>query len=1161
MKHKLLSVLLALAMALTMLPASALAADETPVPLEADALATLSAEPAMAVADISTRASSNITKITGGNDTNITENTANNTVTVSVTPVGTLQWVDEQTASGSTHRAAGWWVGVLATIPDSSKVDSAMYGRPGLDPAKFTTYKDTDTAIQLWGGVQEAWLTPGKAPGQTEDDTTVRTSYTYLWYFNWDGDESTGSEVTYQGTSGQVTMKGVDQTVKLTFDLESAVLMKDGSRIWPEAKGTEDDPFIITAANDTSNGITFKKEGYYRLENDVTAAHVWAATGMTGAVILDLAGHKLTLTDNDYGIIYADEDLTNFTIKSSAANGTIVSNSQKWVSLQVSGANNVVNIEKDVTFSSKNTTGRDSFAILITEKATNAVVNLNGCKIEDANGITINGNNDGNPKITLNGVTIDATGHGIYQAGNGATGDTTITGGSTITGGATGIEVRAGSLKLFNSTVTGGKSMLSVQPNGGGTTTDNAALAVAQHTTKKAINVELSGNVTLTGTAAVSIANPQNNTDGGAVAVDLKGGVYDGTITVAEDVKNTTLTITGGTFNSDVSKKTDGATSGYVPEGYECKEESGKYVVGPITPAKTVTFTLNGATVANVTGATAQTGSTTVYDVNKDAISVTFTLSVPADKQIASVKAGDADVPCTNGTYTISNITANVVVTVTVTDVPATLTVAPVTTEELGLGKGASDLQDGIQVNSNYAVTGTSKYVKEFTGFSSVKDEQQGNYIALKLTTVPAGKDIFVQSKDGTADGFKKLDTDGILVYKLSVTDGNVNPITIKVDENVFKIDLTGITLGLPELPPATAGSDGKATNIVDKNVANDITNTIANVSTGNVDDKGDATPDVDQTNVTITFSGKADAGSSNGGTVDLPGEVVAALQNTADGDTATNNVTVDAKVETAVADITLPAKALETLDGNKTVTIDVTKQEASEVNTQITDEEVKALVNDEAAIVEVTVEQDDNNAFATPQTGVTLTIRIKVSATGNYQVLHINGADVTKMLSESVAAQGDSTNGYYIDIEASHLSIYAAVKETNDNKNTLANLALDGSVPTPPAAKITAKYTQIGNNTTSAEYKKWGSGKLELSNLKASTKYMLQLESGLGRVFQVIDSGSGSVTMSVQGRNDLKLTMFEVKNEETMYEDLGKGVGNIFAHKSLTSGTPVTQD
>lgn len=52
-------------------------------------------------------------------------------------------------------------------------------------------------------------------------------------------------------------------------------------------------------------------------------------------------------------------------------------------------------------------------------------------------------------------------------------------------------------------------------------------------------------------------------------------------------------------------------------------------------------------------------------------------------------------------------------------------------------GKSVSDLQSDVVISSN-AITGTLHYVNDYTGFSSKASEQSGNYLAVKISNIPA---------------------------------------------------------------------------------------------------------------------------------------------------------------------------------------------------------------------------------------------------------------------------------------------------------------------------------------------------------------------------------------------------------------------------------------
>ena len=952
--------------------------------------------------------------------------------------------------------------------------------------------------------------------------------------------------------------------------------------------GSEENPFIITSDNETS-GITFSEAGHYQLSADISVPHVWGAKDFKGSVILDLAGHTLTLTNNDYGLIYADEDLTSLEIVSSEGTGTIKPSTTKFATIQISGTNNVVTIGENVILDGTNVQDRDCFAILIAKEANGTQLNLNGCTIKDANGLTINGNNTtGNTKVQLNGATIEATGHGIYQAGNGATTDVTAND-STIKGGATGIEVRAGSLKLVNSTVIGGDEDCTVAPNGNGTTTDNAALAVAQHTTKQPINVTLEGNVTLTANAALSIKNPESAPAKDIVKVNVNGGIFNGAIAVDDTgesatVADGTLTITGGTFDADVSK--------YVPQDtHRCKATGDKYVVSPFVAGHNVIFSVStGVNVEVLSNATAVTGTPLKYAVTEGDKAVTFKLTAPDKTAIDSVKLGETALTAVNGVYTIpanqiSDVTVTVTVKSTVQDAPKLTVTLPNEAEstsiETALKKKVAVLQKDITV-TGLTVTGTSNYVQEFTGFNATdKTEQQGNYIALKLNAVD--KDgtaindatIKVKSNNGV-NGYKTLDADHLLVHRISVdtATGMINPIHVLVNDTSYDIVLTGLTLGLPPMPapePPTSGNTTVTNDLTTEankvKVEEDIKNTIANVSTGKVDDKAENTPDAEGTDVTITFSGKVE-GAIDGGTVKLDKTAVAALKNDPVNGDGVQGVTVNAKVETNVADVELPAGALEKLDASKNVEVKVEKKEETEYTSSFNgNTEATQLINASETIADVSVKQDTSEPLA--NAGLTgndvITIRIKVDASKKdtlYQVLYINttAKKLEKMLETAVKPSGDAENGYYVVFTVGHLSPYALIDATA-NADALAKL----DVAQGAGGKLTAVFESL---TTPADKASYYGGKLTLSNLDTNKTYLVRLDTGTkvknSAGEDVVPTAcyviKGKTTETVSCLGAANLIVFEVKDGQTIDQAVADASGVRYFEKTPGNGTPVKE-
>lgn len=107
------------------------------------------------------------------------------------------------------------------------------------------------------------------------------------------------------------------------------------------------------------------------------------------------------------------------------------------------------------------------------------------------------------------------------------------------------------------------------------------------------------------------------------------------------------------------------------------------------------------------------------------------------------------------------------------------VTVSPVDGGVDLLGKNAQDLQSDVLV-SDKKITGTSKYVTGYTGFSSVVEEQTGNYLALKFDTEPEADEVTVDVIGGEK-GPVKLDEDRMLVIRLT---GSTNSFKVIVTKN-----------------------------------------------------------------------------------------------------------------------------------------------------------------------------------------------------------------------------------------------------------------------------------------------------------------------------------------------------------------------------------------
>ena len=314
---------------------------------------------------------------------------------------------------------------------------------------------------------------------------------------------------------------------------------------------------------------------------------------------LDLGGN--TLTHAGGYVLDIDGDLTikNGTVKMTGAKDTAAIWLNKTAKLTV---------ESDATVSVSNNAEDNCYCIAFYKDCTAAELTVKGT-LEGGSGITVNGlitDTAVQNKLLVDGATINAVNHGIYQAGNA----TTSVNNSTITG-STGIEVRAGNIETNNSSITGNGEFSCVN-NPGGTTTTGVGIAIAQHTTTLPIDVKISGG-TISGTYSVYEANPQkNSTDAvSKVEISISGGSFDGNV-YSEDIEKF---ITGGNFSSSL-KDTD-----YLADSLKAELNTGKgdvpYSYYPtVNEAKEAAKKAGGGTVTDLTTPTAKTYTVTLKFAN-----------------------------------------------------------------------------------------------------------------------------------------------------------------------------------------------------------------------------------------------------------------------------------------------------------------------------------------------------------------------------------------------------------------------------------------------------------------------------------------------------------------------------------------------------------------
>lgn len=299
-------------------------------------------------------------------------------------------------------------------------------------------------------------------------------------------------------------------------------------------------------------------------------------------IVLDLNNHTITFTNQKYlKIVGGNLEITG--------TGTMVEKTPYYSPVILKGSVNkedtnysTLTVGENVTL--KGWAGvfidsvngenkvKDSYGVTVNVYGT--LVGLDDTSGEVGTGIYENGSIshvENAPVINIyKSAKINATGAGIYAAGYGVWNIE----GATIEGN-TGIEIRAGILTINGATIIGNGVPVTVTPNGNGSTTVGAGIAIAQHTTKNIVEVKIIDG-TIKGYSAVYESNPQKNSeeDLKKVNISITGGTFETinggkTVVYSEDKTNF---ITGGRFNTNFDVN-------YLGENYIVNNLENYYVV------------------------------------------------------------------------------------------------------------------------------------------------------------------------------------------------------------------------------------------------------------------------------------------------------------------------------------------------------------------------------------------------------------------------------------------------------------------------------------------------------------------------------------------------------------------------------------------------------
>ena len=438
------------------------------------------------------------------------------------------------------------------------------------------------------------------------------------------------SDVTVTVTGNSVINGKVELARDNTTNENKNKLVIDGGTINGQICNTSGTVVVKGGAfTDLASAVKYATDGAtITLAGDVALGNNGLKIGSVGSeqkvLTLDLNGHSISAAKAVIGVQNAKLTVTG--------PGKIYETSPYFGAIIIKGSDKAENKDYTVVTVGAGVELEGWSPIFVDQYngcAYGVAVNVDGAKLTgktDTSGdrgsaIYVNGtikDQNNAPKLVLNNVTQTTEGTGMYLAGYA---NTTITGGS-ITGGNTGIEIRAGELTVDGATVVGNGVPTEVTPNGNGSTTDGAGIAVAQHTTKLPIKVTInSGDIS--GYSALYQSNPQKNDAESVkkVSVAVNGGTFKaingGTVSVYSE--NDCVAVTGGTFSSNPSAFVTDTNLVVVPNVGKTDftvqpktSEDGKTTTEVSADGKTVTETTTDGNTVTKTETNLETGKSTV---------------------------------------------------------------------------------------------------------------------------------------------------------------------------------------------------------------------------------------------------------------------------------------------------------------------------------------------------------------------------------------------------------------------------------------------------------------------------------------------------------------------------------------------------------------------
>ena len=262
---------------------------------------------------------------------------------------------------------------------------------------------------------------------------------------------------------------------------------------------------------------------------------------------------------------------------------------------------------------------------------------------------------------------------------------------------------------------------------------------------------------------------------------------------------------TGYTFNNVAFEDGDYTVSVYQAACTEPTAATPNPVTGSAFASKS--FTIGTVTVGDQSGKFNTAAGTTV----KEVIEVTDPVAEAGQAFVGWV-INDTDTPISTEDLNNTVLTGTVTYKAKFKEVTSTDILVTPFSGALDLGDmNGSDLQSGVKVEESadgktFSFTGDSKYIFDWTEFSSVPAEQEGNFLAIKILPALANSGTIIKVGNTT------LDETGIYVVILNGSNGYKNTVTVTAGDKTaeYTLDFTNVDR-LPGTITAVAKKTGDA--------------------------------------------------------------------------------------------------------------------------------------------------------------------------------------------------------------------------------------------------------------------------------------------------------------------------------------------------------------